>query len=126
MRKLKFRVWDNEEKTMIENKDIYSIDFRNNIFFSSVMVDGFISNEDDYKLMQYTGLKDINGKEIYEGDIVEREYDYITEAIEFTGVVKFYDGAYWIDNEKDAHMIFAELEINRVIGNIYENKDLLK
>lgn len=126
MREIKFRVWNNEEKTMIENKDIYSIDFRNNIYFSSVMVDGFISNEDDYKLMQYTGLKDINGKEIYEGDIVHIDFVGLLKERTFEGVVNFYDGMFIIDGKDMGYPLFDEINVKTVKGNIYENKDLLK
>ncbi|EQK39767.1 yopX family protein [[Clostridium] bifermentans ATCC 638] len=138
MREIKFRIWNNEEKEMIENKDIYNIDFRKDIFFSSVMVDGFILNESNYRLMQYTGLKDKNGKKIYEGDIVK-----CTGMIELTGVVKFKDCEFCIkykgkydrqfnykslkENEKynDGKCSFDLKNEFEVIGNLYDNKELL-
>ena len=80
---------------------------------------------------QYTGLKDKNGREIYEGDIVmqlsERTYDSLT------GVVKFIDGSYVIetaDGKNGGYLfdeyLFDELAFNVLIGNIYENPELLE
>ncbi len=73
-------------------------------------------------IMQYTGIKDKNNKEIYEGDIVHNEHPR-------PRVVTFQQGAFGVDN-----MGFSELhdehsvDINEwiVIGNIYENPELLK
>ncbi|WP_250674418.1 YopX family protein (plasmid) [Paraclostridium ghonii] len=130
MRELKFRVWDLDNRMMIKNSECL-----NNTLAICFDHEGVTAYEQgmcgireifNFKLMKYTGLKDKNGKEIYEGDIVEREYDYVTETIKFTGIVKFYDGAYCIDNDKNAHMLFSELEINKIIGNIYEDENLLK
>ena len=75
---------------------------------------------------QYTGLKDKNGTEIYEGDIVkidEENYKYI---------VKFYDGCFVGVSIYDEHYEQAKILGNlftleiEIIGNIYDNPDLLK
>jgi uncharacterized phage protein (TIGR01671 family) len=129
MREIKFRAWDKRI-----NKLFY--DFSKVLFALSSM------EYDDFILMQYTGLKDKNGKEIYEGDIVER-----TRNKDLIGKIIFYPcygwSAIWkyknptneqrkdffltctiADNEfKEGKWIWkTEVE---VIGNIYENPELL-
>ena len=97
-----------------------------------------ILEEDHYKCMQFTGLKDRNGKEIYEGDIVRFVVDYSygvppipsydsengTVCIDF---VIFQDGSFWFfDNEMGSGAIaFRHHEHCEVIGNLHENPDLL-
>jgi len=66
---------------------------------------------------QFTGLKDKNGKEIYEGDIVEFEDESGTTEDE----IVFGNGSFIAKNNPSWHVIFSE-----VIGNIYENPKLLK
>ena len=80
---------------------------------------------DNYVVMQYTNCYDINGKEIYEGDIVEttRGLNHIV------GKVVMIKGCWYIQDGKDSYYRliprFGVVE-NRVIGNIYENKSLLE
>ncbi|TAN69171.1 DNA-packaging protein [Paraclostridium sordellii 8483] len=120
MRDIKFRIWDNEEKTMIENKDTYSLDFRGNVYFSSVMVDDYILGDEGYILMQYTGLKDKNGKEIYEGDIL------LCCELEINGTVFFNEGCFRAQWENCIEDLYENCDVYEVIGNIYENPELLK
>lgn len=122
MREIKFRVWDNDEKII---KKVESINFPLGGESSSKTVCVYNEEEDcyewvyDYELMQYTGIKDKNNKEIYEGDIVEFysnvEDEIITEKVEYHfGIYRA--GDYFVGK------IYNKCE---VIGNIYENKDLL-
>ena len=94
-----------------------------------------------FNLMQYTGLKDKSGKEIYEGDVVLFVEDVIVETIEGhnrtepegnIGSVNFKKGAYYIQTPGNTNDFYSwgeqrfsweELEI---IGNIYENPELIE
>ena len=73
-------------------------------------------DDQEHIIMQYTGLKDKNGKEIYEGDLCNC-WDTKKEKITFDL------GTFWI-NGTPLHAIYREEEIE-VIGNIYENPELL-
>jgi len=121
MREIKFRAWDKEKKEMFEHGLFY-------LSTQKDFVEGFLCQINDgewvdYKgkltLMQYTGLKDKNGKEIYEGDIVNN-YEYNYEVI-------FFNGSFGLEISKDELKsplcFYNNIE---VIGNIYENPELLK
>jgi|TARA_R110000824_G_scaffold20119_1_gene76406 uncharacterized phage protein (TIGR01671 family) len=133
MREIKFRVWTinnawySEKNVMYyEPSTIDSVHLIHNLNdeFSRQKEDGFV-------LMQYTGLKDKNGKEIYEGDVVKgisfynknNKNPYSTQLVEWKDVDENSEGKnnaysgfnFWINNP-------IELEI---IGNIYENPELI-
>ena len=80
---------------------------------------------------QYTGLTDKNGKQIFEGDIVnvqyETEYVGLKPKPSYMGVVEFKDGAFGIyESGKGTQFFFQHGLIKTVIGNIHDNPELLK
>ncbi|MCL4431889.1 MAG: YopX family protein [Epsilonproteobacteria bacterium] len=113
MREIKFRAWDKVREEMAE---VTNLDFNPVIVSLST---GTGREKDEFELMQYTGLKDKNGIEIYEGDIL-RDYDN-----ELIGVVSFQDGAFIVSWENEFCNTF-EWSSESVIGNIYENPELLE
>ena len=92
----------------------------------SVAGDWIVNN--DLHLMQSTGLKDKNGQEIFEGDIVRQVRTQPTTENEIIiGVVTMLEGAWLIMNdcEQLASFLWSETDENEIIGNTYENKELL-
>ena len=121
MREIKFRAWGpGIDKTMHYNTDISGEGK-----FLVLYYDYSYEEKENYILMQYTGLKDANGKEIYEGDIVKATSDQYTNE-NFIGKVIFDEGYFctWV-NKNDIRGIWGDDNIE-VIGNIFENKDLLE
>lgn len=128
MRVPKFRAWDKISKKMFP---VGIIDYTIHSIYIK-QPNGFYSERDfdRVELMQFTGLKDKNGKEIYEGDIV-RFYDYYNE---YTKSVVFIESSagFGVEWSKNFSMSFDGVSeyyelINyfEVIGNIYENPELL-
>lgn len=130
MREIKFRAWNKNFKKMYKIGQItlekgtwnYEPDNREYIGMS-------IPYQPSFVLMQYTGLKDKNGKEIYEGDIVYIKGE--TEILDIKGKVEYSEtfAQYIITNTKNI-MYEAEplgdYENIEVIGNIYDNLGLLR
>lgn len=126
MREIKFRAWSKLLNKMLSQEDLNKTlkDLTKIEYIAGI----FLPLNSDVEVMQYTGLKDSNGNEIYEGDIVKIE-DYFGEDIigrviydEATAGYVFHKG-----NERNYFQMTLDLEdyVHYVIGNIYENKDLL-
>jgi len=118
-REIKFRAWTMRFK--IKWQLVY--------FSLKTLLDGFgdeapFLSEDEYPyldednpIMQFTGLHDKNGKEIYEGDIIEGLHDFGPGGWDKRlGKIEWKGDGYWMHYWKDYE----------VIGNIYENPELLK
>ena len=124
MREIKFRAWDKVKNKMLNIKKVewHATDG----FYSHVNGISCHANK-DIILMQYTGLKDKNGKEIYEGDIVKYTMRDNFGGETGTSVVRWNDNCcgfrpFSCDYELDKR----EFEIIEIIGNIYENPELIE
>jgi uncharacterized phage protein (TIGR01671 family) len=118
MREIKFRAWHDKEKIMF---NVSSLDWNP----AGLYADGFAVGT--IELMQYTGLRDKNGKEIYEGDIVKTNItNRVLPMAQFTGKVNFENGGFNLNFNTEINEHLNEwLDKNlEVIGNIYENKEL--
>ncbi|WP_242300803.1 YopX family protein [Bacillus cereus group sp. BfR-BA-01494] len=123
----KFRAWDIKRQWMLYNRE--SCGYVDYEMHPIAVVNKILSGEDkNLKFMQYSGIEDVYEQEIYAGDIVYQEFhDRISEQHGFTGVVVQREGTWWICNGKDhAEMLWSEVNLNHVKGNIYENVELLK
>lgn len=128
----KFRAWDGgslcrmyqPDEVMVGNGDIWIIDE------DSVAGDWIVNN--DIELMQSTGLKDKNGKEIFEGDIVQYQNTKVSSA-DSKGVIRYFDN--WamfgidIEHNEPRALFFNGLADHislEVVGNTYENPELIE
>ena len=125
MREIKFRAW---LKELNEIREVEYINFwKKMISFPNKFCKEYYLNADfdEIDLMRYTGLKDKNEKEIYEGDIVK------LRANHGIGAVKYYDewGAFVVEYIKSKPLTVLGMSYYKedieVIGNIYENSELL-
>ena len=120
----KFRAWIKNDKEMIDVDEIHWFDGELDIIGDYIT---FVRKADEIELMQSTGLKDKNGKEIFEGDIVD--YKGRKAIIKWHGsyasfIYRFVDGMQERVSEWDS--LFLACYHFEVIGNIYENLELLE
>lgn len=118
-RVIKFRAWNAEKKAMY-NSDMLFINQESDGGASSLSAT-LQTLQDRYELMQFTGLRDKNGKEIYEGDILAAVFDNGEEAVHEYSAVEFKDGGF-VD---DVFWLKETHDNSAVIGNIYEDAHLL-
>ena len=120
MREIKFRAWDGKAK------DWHTFEITDNLFESQQAISfGLLGGQvESLVWQQYTGLKDRNGVEIYEGDIITQ--DGYAQHVQWSDM-----GAWWalvnIPNVHSGnHLSALDFDECEVIGNIYENPELLE
>lgn len=121
MREIKFRAWNKTTKVM-----------NNKFHLSHLWNLPFEENNSNWVLMQYTGLKDKNEKDIFEGDILRIDFgnpiDRKIPNYSFSEVL-FFEGNYILPDRKILGRPTYLSNVKNyceIIGNIYENKELLK
>ena len=127
MREFKFRAWSDETKMMYHS---HRPNGTNNPMWSYDSV--FRANNHKTNIMQYTGIKDKNGKEIYEGDILRTTMVFtwdmlldndIEETEVITTVVEYQPPKFTQRRVDDGLLYTFDMEDFEVIGNIYENPE---
>ena len=140
MRSIKFRVWHHTLNKFIPADEWY-LDLNGRLCFLDIkgITDDYLIEVEEslYTAQQYTGIKDKNGKDIYEGDVITFTKRGITHGPDAEDVknaevwYSFEDCAFVFGKYKSAdytwwYSMADDLRDFEVVGNIFENKDLLK
>lgn len=132
MREIKFKAWDKKNKKFWDSNT-----FSQGTYWS-ISNEGFVDATEknvcresyDFELLQFTGLKDKNGKEIYEGDIMLAEGNtniyFLVEYGDDTDKENFGFTLSSLMRNKIIYGFCRDVERYEVIGNIYENPELLE
>lgn len=123
MRVIKFRAWDKADKKMYPRVGIslYGIQcYKDNDNFPEQLI--IDRGQNCFEIMQYTGIRDRHGKDIYEGDIVRRYINsrgnlYPSNYRKNIVIIEFKNAAWTIRKQTDRY---------EIIGNIHENPELLE
>lgn len=122
----RYRAWDKIHKTMYEVDDIMSVDFGKSeisvktLFFERTSRYDF----DDIVLMQSTGMTDKNGREIFEGDILDSEDSFLAGVVELRQNLGMFVSK--LIKYNNFERLCNVLDSTQIIGNVWENPKLLE
>ena len=123
---MKFKIYDEKQKKLLSGTG-YSItgDGEVQTFNRDGIPEGTVNNR-HLKPVFSSGKKDIAGREIYEGFIVDRVVAILGDE-EITGIVTFIDGTWWIENKQELRAVplFSETAVDRIIGHIYSEGETI-
>lgn len=138
-REIKFRAWNSSIKEMYLNCGFHphllsDLSYEDDHYNENLEGRYIVHNDDCYTLMQFTGLKDKNGKEIYEGDVLTFDYhdhknvDVERYKKEPVYIVSFNDWGWCGKDVNQERKLFSHafrfIHCD-ILGNIYENPELL-
>lgn len=123
----RYRAWNKNTKEMYETDDIVSIDIeKKQIYVKTLFFDQLNHYDfDDVVLMQSTGFRDKNGKEIFEGDVVKMAKNIYSEPTYYE-VVRHRGGAYRLESKQYGCELWLRHTDCEIAGNIYENPELVE
>ena len=129
MREIKFRAWHESEKKMFYPDNKFHLITGNKVLKLDPQIElyRYYIMPIEIEVMQYTGLKDSNGVEIYENDIID-----VAGSVEGSGKWKvvFEEGAFCVETPRYICLLFPDIFESaidyRVIGNIHEHPELVK
>ena len=118
----RFRAWLKEDKEMVDVEEIYF--YKGEFDFIGDAIT-WMCKSNDCVLMQSTGLRDKDGKEIFEGDIVKLAKNVYSE-LTYYEVVRHRGGAYRLESKRYGCELWLRHTDCEIAGNIWENPELLE
>ena len=125
MTRLNFRVWDKDLKTIVSTEDNLTLQIINNEL--TVAYSDSLHQITNYELLKSTGLKDKNGTEIYEGDIIKHgpvPNPFISNN--YFEIIQARSGEWRMDNHREGRVLVFSNHNVEVIGSKFENPHLLE
>jgi len=125
MRQIKFRAWDKKTKEYFHISELWNSGTNPECFNFDGWTDNFGDEGrlKDIVIEQFTGLTDVNGKDIYDGDIVRCKNEY--QGTDYTGKVMFFNGGFCVWTGGFRNYVWEDM-IPEIIGNVHENPKLLE